>query len=46
MIDDEDFRDFAFANIVHLHGDLNPDFFEGTVVEDAAAKELAKGRRR
>lgn len=46
MIDDDDFRDFAFANIVHLHGDLNPDFFKGTVVEDAAAKELAKGRRR
>jgi predicted TIM-barrel fold metal-dependent hydrolase len=46
LLDEEDFRDFSFANMVHLQGDMNPDFFKGTVIEDAAAKELAKGRRR
>jgi len=40
LIDEADFRDIAFANAVRLHGGMNPDFFEGTVVEDAAAKLL------
>ena len=42
LINDDDFRDFTFANMVRLHGGVNPDFFKGTVVEDAAAKELGK----
>jgi hypothetical protein len=55
LVDDEllnegDFRDFAFGNAVAFHAALNPDFFNGTVVEDAAAKHLAdrskKGRAR
>lgn len=46
LLDHEDFRDFSFANMVHLHGGMNPDFFKGTAVEDAAAKEIAKGRRK
>ncbi|MDH3239799.1 MAG: amidohydrolase [Alphaproteobacteria bacterium] len=41
LIDDDDFRDFTFTNIVRLHGEVNPDFFKGTTVESAAAKVLA-----
>jgi hypothetical protein len=36
-----DFRAFAFANPVRLHGGMNPDFFSGTVVETAAKQLLA-----
>jgi hypothetical protein len=38
---DDDFADFAFRNVVELYGQVNPSFFEGTVVEEAAAKALA-----
>lgn len=41
LITEEDVRDFTFANPVRLHGQMNPRFFEGTVLEEAAAKELA-----
>ena len=41
LITDEDFRDFAFANAVKLHGGMNPDFFAGTKVETEAAQVLA-----
>jgi predicted TIM-barrel fold metal-dependent hydrolase len=44
LVDERDFRDFAFENAVRLHGGMNPDFFEGTVVRDAAAEVLAKRR--
>jgi predicted TIM-barrel fold metal-dependent hydrolase len=40
LIDDRDFRDFAFGNAVRLHGGMNPDFFKGTVVEKAAGELL------
>jgi len=43
LIDAADFRDFTFANAVRFFGTLNPDFFKGTVVEDAAAAMLAEG---
>jgi len=43
LIDDDDFADFAFRNTVRLHGGMNPNFFEGTVVESAAARVLAEG---
>ena len=33
---EDGFRDFTFANAVRLHGGMNPEFFEGTVVEDEA----------
>ena len=33
----EDFRDFVFANPVRVKTRVNPDFFKGTVIEDAAA---------
>ena len=42
LITEDDFREFVFANPARLHTALNPDFFKGTVVEDAVAKELAR----
>ena len=39
-IDDGDFRDFTFGNVVTMHTGMNPDFFKGTVVEQAVADEL------
>jgi len=41
LLDDADFRDFMFANAVRFWGEVNPDFFKGTVVEKAAAGVLA-----
>jgi predicted TIM-barrel fold metal-dependent hydrolase len=40
LVSPDDFRDFTFANTVRLHGQMNPDFFTGTAVEDAAAAVL------
>ncbi len=37
---EEDFRDFTFANAAHLHGDMNTNFFNGTVLEKHASEEL------
>ena len=34
FMDDDDFHDFTFGNIVEMHAGMNPDFFKGTVVED------------
>jgi predicted TIM-barrel fold metal-dependent hydrolase len=42
LITDDDFRDFMFANAVRFWGEVNPDFFKGTVVEKAAAEVLAR----
>jgi predicted TIM-barrel fold metal-dependent hydrolase len=36
LITEDDFRDFVFANPVRAKAEVNPDFFRGTVVEDAA----------
>src|SRR5262252_7728309 len=41
----DNFRDFVFANTVHLWGTQNPKFFEGTTVAKAAADELARGQQ-
>ena len=41
LISEDDFRDFAFGHAVDFHAGLNPDFFEGTIVADAAKKHLA-----
>ena len=38
---EDDFRELGFVNPARLHTALNPDFFKGTVVEDAVA-ELVK----
>ena len=40
------FREFTFGNAVDLHAGMNPDFFKGTVVEDAVDKELKKSAAR
>jgi hypothetical protein len=42
LIDEEAFRELTFSKAVHLHGFMNPNFFKGTVVEDAAALELQR----
>jgi predicted TIM-barrel fold metal-dependent hydrolase len=42
LISDDDFRDFMFTNAVRFWGEVNPDFFKGTVVEKAAAQVLAQ----
>jgi predicted TIM-barrel fold metal-dependent hydrolase len=42
LLDEADFRDFAFTHPALLHAGMNPDFFKGTVVEDAVAKLLAR----
>jgi len=36
---ENDFRDFTFANAVDLFTSANPNFFEGTSVEEAVRKE-------
>jgi predicted TIM-barrel fold metal-dependent hydrolase len=45
LLDDDDFRDFTFENAVRFWGELNPDFFKGTVVERQAAEVLARAVR-
>ena len=42
LLTEADLRDFTFANPVRLHCQMNPDFFKGTIVEEAAQKELAQ----
>jgi len=46
LITADDFRDFMFANAVRFWGEVNPDFFQGTVVEKQAADVLAQGPTR
>ena len=38
LITPDDFREFVFTNAVRLHTALNPNFFKGTVVEEAVAQ--------
>jgi len=40
----EDFRDFVFVNATRFYTDTNPDFFEGTVVEQSV-RELVTASR-
>jgi hypothetical protein len=40
LITENDFRDFVFANPVRAKAEVNPGFFKGTVVEDAARELL------
>jgi hypothetical protein len=42
LITERDFRDFVFSNPVIAKAKVNPDFFAGTVVQDAAASLLAE----
>jgi len=41
LITEAELREFVFSNPARLHTTMNPDFFKGTVVEAAVAKELA-----
>jgi predicted TIM-barrel fold metal-dependent hydrolase len=41
LLDEDQLRDFVFANPVDLWTSGNPDFFRGTAIEDAVAKEVA-----
>ena len=40
-VTEQDFREFTFVNAARLHTRNNPDFFKGTVVEQAVAGEIA-----
>jgi len=42
FMDDDDFRDFTFGNVVSMHTGMNPNFFKGTVVEDEVNKYLSE----
>jgi len=44
LLTEDDFRDFMFTNAVRFWGEVNPDFFKGTVVEKQAAEVLARPR--
>ena len=41
-LDEAQFRDFVFANVMRFYTDTNRDFFRGTCVEAAVADELRK----
>jgi len=43
-INEDDFKEFVFTNTAEMHAQMNPDFFKGTVVEDAVAKVMAEKR--
>lgn len=41
LLDEENFRDLTFTNPAMLHLTVNPGYFEGTVLEEDAARLLA-----
>ncbi|HME92412.1 MAG TPA: amidohydrolase family protein [Myxococcaceae bacterium] len=45
LITAENFRDLTFVNPAMLHLSMNPDYFRGTVVEDAAQRLLQEKAR-
>jgi hypothetical protein len=42
VITETDFRDFVFVNPVKMWAGMNPDFFQGTVVEQEAKKLMGR----
>ncbi|MDH3604395.1 MAG: amidohydrolase [Candidatus Tectomicrobia bacterium] len=46
LISEDAFREFVFTNAARLHTSLNPDFFKGTVVEDAVAQHVLQAAPR
>ncbi len=46
LLTEDNFRDFTFSNAVGLFAGMNPDFFEGTIVEDEVRRELKALRER
>ena len=43
LLTNDDFRDFMFGNAVRFWGEVNPDFFKGTIVEKPAQEVLRHG---
>ena len=41
LMSSEDFRDFVFTNPITMQARVNPDYFKGTVVEEAVEQLLA-----
>jgi predicted TIM-barrel fold metal-dependent hydrolase len=46
LLTPENFRDLTFVNPAMLHLSMNPDYFRGTVIEDAAEKLLRQASQR
>ena len=46
LLTPENFRDLTFVNPALLHLSMNPDYFRGTVIEDAAEKLMRQVPRR
>ncbi|HUI17878.1 MAG TPA: amidohydrolase family protein [Alphaproteobacteria bacterium] len=46
LLTEENFRDLTFVNPAMMHLSMNPDYFRGTVVEDAATALLQKTPRK
>ena len=44
LASEADFSELVFANPATLHTAMNPDFFKGTVVDDAVAKLIGRAR--
>jgi hypothetical protein len=42
LIDEGSFRDFVFTNPAMMHLSMNPDYFAGTAVEDAARRLIGR----
>jgi len=40
ILSPEDFRKFTFTNVARMYTSMNPDFFKGTAVESAVAREI------
>ncbi len=40
FVTEQDFREFTFTNAARLHTRNNPEFFKGTVIEQAVADEI------
>jgi hypothetical protein len=45
VLSEENFRDLVFTNAVEFWTSTNPNFFQGTIVEDAVKQMLPRGRR-
>jgi hypothetical protein len=40
LLNDDEFRDFAFANAARMWRSMSPNFFKGTIIEGEVAKLL------
>ncbi len=45
FVNETDFRDFTYANVVRMHTGMNPDFFKGTVVAGDVEKLKSETER-